>query len=66
MKGRVLLISIVIVASILVYSQIKFYESMGNIKKTIGATKQTNILTAQETINQKIDNVKEEVTILKQ
>jgi len=65
-KGRVLLISIVIVASILVYSQIKFYESMGNIKKTIGATKQTNILTAQETINQKIDNVKEEVTILKQ
>lgn len=64
MKIRVLLI--IIVASILVYSQIRFYESMKNIKKATGATKQTNVLIAQETLNQKIDSLKEEVIILKQ
>lgn len=42
------------------------YVDMQNIKKAIGATKQANVLTAQETLSQKIDNVKEEVAILKQ
>lgn len=67
MKGRVLLISIVIVALILVYSQIKFYESMGNIKKTIGTTKQTNALSSQlETLTQQINKLNQKMNKLEQ
>jgi len=67
MKGRVLLISIIIVALVLVYSQIKFYESIGNIKKTIGATEQTNALSSQlETLTQQINELNQKMNKLEQ